>query len=543
MATDNTQDLFLDALSLLIVNDKTSHVDLISKLIDSYKEDALKNPAIDTPITRKFITMLSSLLKLPKDEEHDLIRTTTVTSFINTGVKEAVDDEDKAFYEQVKNIYQDARKIDGEKCPDIISRIERKITYKLTFDYIRKKTNRIWSKLQYFTTVSDVDDQENCLADIQNVSRNIADASDKVVDFCNGAEERVVFSDTASLKEAFEKSLEEDSVAILKTDLQGLNQALGRRHGFAMGEFAIIYGILHHFKTGMLLTILRGIAACNDPKPIVKPGKKPLLLLISLENYARKNLMWFWRTAYACVFKKKASDDLGIPKMIEMISKFYTDRGWEFIIERYQGRNFGFDEFAHTIERYEDKNYQIVACGVDYVEKMKKTSSLLESTGDGQKWSSIEDLMNGLYGYVKSHEFLFITPNQLNRDCMRIAEDSKVLNKVKHFGSSGAQGSVSVGQIADVELYVYIERVQKKYSYLTVQRGKHRYVEDTPISHWYFAYKFDPDIGIIGDVDDDRPKFTRDIYADIDDFESANGDNEQGTSKHGTIIDEASAPF
>jgi len=44
-------------------------------------------------------------------------------------------------------------------------------------------------------------------------------------------------------------------------------------------------------------------------------------------------------------------------------------------------------------------------------------------------------------------------------------------------------------------------------------RGKHRYVDDTPVAHQYCAYRFHPVFGIRDDVMS-APEFVTDIYSD-----------------------------
>ena len=58
--------------------------------------------------------------------------------------------------------------------------------------------------------------------------------------------------------------------------------------------------------------------------------------------------------------------------------------------------------------------------------------------------------------------------------------------------------------------------------YLTMQRGKHRYVDDTPENHKYCAYPFSP-YGI-GDDLGSTPMYVTDIWA-VEDTSSHDNEN------------------
>ena len=330
----------------------------------------------------------------------------------------------------------------------------------------------------------------------------------------SSAEERVVFSDKTSVKEALTRAITaESSEHVLKTDLQGLNMMLGHRGGFVRGEFAVIYGLSHHFKTGLLLTIARGIASQNKAASVAKPGKKPMILFITLENFANRNAYWFYKAAYACIFNQAPPKDMNIDEMVKIINDFYTRNGWEFILEKYKGINFGYDEYVKTIEKYEALGYDVVVSLVDYMEKMKKKSSIYDNNSDSHE--ALAALAQGLFDYNKSKEITFITPHQFNRQMQKVADQVKV-NVIKHFSTDGVSGSIAINQIVDLELYVYIETDLDKQAWLTVMRGKHRYVDDTPIAHRYFAYPFVDKIGIVEDVSAGKKKmFVRDIYSNM----------------------------
>jgi len=499
---------FLNALILLVGSKDDESLDLVNQLIDVYQEEIKMNKGLDTVLARKFLALLKDLRKIPRKDENDIERVSLIADFLTNN--KTVEDQDALFFDSMKSIFEASKNTQGDS--DFYIKKKKQIKNTLTWARFKRMCARMYGQLNEFLSTTDEDQQADYLSNCVNVARKLVDSvRGDIGSMNNGAEERVIFSDDASLKAALEKALaSEKGGAVLKTGMKGLNTMLGKRGGFVRGEWVIIYGLSHHFKTGLLLSITRGIAKNNDPTKLVKPGKKPLILLVSLENYANRNLLWFYKTAYACTFNKPPDPEMSMEDMIHFIKDFYVQSGWEFIIERYKGMNFGYDEYVSTIEKYEALGYEVVVAEVDYMEKMKKTSSIF--SGEAESHTGLTALADGLFGYNKSKEILFISPHQFNRKMQELADRVKT-NVVKHFSADGVGGAISINQIADLEIYVYIEQDFEKNAWLTVQRGKHRYVDDTPVAHRYFAQKFDSELGILDDIDLKEKYFVRDIYA------------------------------
>lgn len=506
MGSGLSANIFLDVLILLMSVRDDETLTLIDQLIDTYTEELRLNNSLNSVLTIRFLSLLQEMKKFPRGEEGDVARISAIANFIEAN--KDVDEEDHLFFEAMKNLFETAKAAKSDI--ETINKKKRKIKNVLNFTKFKRWTTRMYGKLNEFLTTNDLDNQGVLLADVTNLARKVVDAiKGDLSAFGTTAEERVVFSDRESLRVALEKAQKSEQYDyVLRTDLQGLNEMLGR-DGFIRGEFCVIYGLSHHFKTGLLLSIARGVASQNDPTHMVKPGKKPLILLDTLENWANKNTLWLFRTAYACTLGKPAAKDMPIDEMVTAIQDFYTSRGWEFIIEMYKGKDFGYDEYERQIEKYEALGYEIVLCMVDYMEKMKKRSSLYN--GDVDSHQALAALTQGMFDFNKAKNITFITPHQFNRVMQQVADRVKT-NVVKHFSTDGVSGSIAINQIVDLEIYIYIEKDLDQKPWLTVKRGKHRYVEDTPERKKYFAYPFDEKLGIVSDLGK-KKGYVRDIYA------------------------------
>lgn len=505
-------NIFLDALILIIDTRDEETLTLVDRLVDVYTEELKTNRSMDGILIRRFIDLLNNIKKLPRGDEGNTSRIVAITNFI-TNCKD-MEHEDRGFYDALQYLFTSAKEI--RENTEELNKRKRKIKNTLTFAKFKRCMAKMYANFNEFASSnSDPETQDICLTNIINQANIIVESAK--CDFSmlsSSAEERVVFSDKTSVKEALTRAITaESSEHVLKTDLQGLNMMLGHRGGFVRGEFAVIYGLSHHFKTGLLLTIARGIASQNKAASVAKPGKKPMILFITLENFANRNAYWFYKAAYACIFNQAPPKDMNIDEMVKIINDFYTRNGWEFILEKYKGINFGYDEYVKTIEKYEALGYDVVVSLVDYMEKMKKKSSIYDNNSDSHE--ALAALAQGLFDYNKSKEITFITPHQFNRQMQKVADQVKV-NVIKHFSTDGVSGSIAINQIVDLELYVYIETDLDKQAWLTVMRGKHRYVDDTPIAHRYFAYPFVDKIGIVEDVSAGKKKmFVRDIYSNM----------------------------
>lgn len=60
-------------------------------------------------------------------------------------------------------------------------------------------------------------------------------------------------------------------------------------------------------------------------------------------------------------------------------------------------------------------------------------------------------------------------------------------------------GTKQLDQVVDGELFIHIEIVNDE-SYLTIQRGKHRGIDQTPIKERYCVLKFNTPSGILDDL-------------------------------------------
>lgn len=109
----------------------------------------------------------------------------------------------------------------------------------------------------------------------------------------------------------------------------------------------------------------------------------------------------------------------------------------------------------------------------------------------------------------KKRKITFITPHQLSTEAKQMIRDG-YQDFVKQVPGKGYyRGCKSVDQEVDGEMYLHIEKLNKK-SYLTIQRGKHRGVDIIPDDDMYCVLPF-PEKGPILDDLGKAPIYSRKI--------------------------------
>lgn len=497
MSSWNT-DLFLTAIGLLTRSTDEVSVSLIDELIEIHNEEMTHNSNMDDGLSKKFILLLSQLKKVANNSKGKKEKDALIVKFLTD--KELK--QDTILYNAMRNIFTDT---DDDPDEDYIKKQQRQLIQSILWNKFNKNVKQMWNKLSACNATTDLEKQELYLNDIINLARTVVDTTKNSQRLKEGAVERIDFSNKDSIKKSLGLYKQREVHNIMRTGLQGLNKMLGKRGGFALGESVCIYALLHNFKSGLLMTIAKGIVCYNSP-PVDCKGI-PTVLFISLENEANRNLMWLYRTAYETTSMTSA-DGKSDEEIVQFVLEYYNRKGYKLCIERWAGNKFGYEEYVELVESYEAQGHVIMAAIVDYANKMKKSKA--SKSGGMRDDLQVTELFENICTYSKTKGITFVTAHQLNREAMKLLQTGKN-NTVKSFSAAFAAASIGASQEIDLEIFVHLETNHLGEKYLTMKRGKHRYVDNTPESHQYCAYKFSP-YGIADDYDGE-PQFVTDIWA------------------------------
>lgn len=318
---------------------------------------------------------------------------------------------------------------------------------------------------------------------------------EQTIEGIEGVSDIVDFDDEDALREWFlEAQKEVDPNEVLRWHQKALNDMFGQQQGGRRKEQILVAGLQHHFKSGMVMSMVRGAAMYNTPK-LKDPKKKPLILLVSTENQMTINL----RTLYVQVMNQLFGK---APKVKDIVpaeaAKFLRDtfmrNGWHFKMVQVVPAQFGYYQLEEMVLMYEREGYELILMAVDYL-GMCNSSGLTTSQITGRDKQALFNYSRQL---MLRHDYIMLTPHQLSTQALDIDRDRprKFMEEVPN--RQFYHDCKTIGQEADVEIMLHKINIDGV-DYLEVARGKHRGVDDTPHKHKYYVSRFS-DVGIIDDV-------------------------------------------
>lgn len=281
-------------------------------------------------------------------------------------------------------------------------------------------------------------------------------------------------------------------IGILKTGWQGLNRMLNG--GFRRGEQAVIGALQHKYKTGFSLTLFKQMALYNIPI-MIDNTKKPLLLRISFEDNLTLNFQFLYQSLKENETGKKA-DLAGVSdaEMAAYVQEKLSVSGYHTRLMYVNPSLWTYKDLCNKVLELEADGYEVHMLMVDYLLKLPTTGC-----DQGPMGHDIRNMFERLRNFCSSRGICFITPHQLSTDAKMMVRDGRS-DFVKNLVNGGFySGSKQIDQVLDLEIFIHIETLNG-ISYLTIQRGKHRIIEQTPHKYQYMVLQFNEVGGIPDDV-------------------------------------------
>jgi hypothetical protein len=306
----------------------------------------------------------------------------------------------------------------------------------------------------------------------------------------------VNFSNAESLAKAYEAVKEIDAgKGILRTGFQGLNRML--QGGIRQGDCGVIGALQHKYKTGFSLTLFKQIALYNVPY-MRDPTKKPLLLRISFEDSTELNMQFLYQSLYENEMRQACSEAHLRSKTPVEIAEYVKARmeatGFEIMLLRVDPTQWTYLHLCNKVVELESDGYEIHLLMVDYLNMLPKTGCSQGTAGE-----DIRDLFKRMRNFCNPRKIPFITPHQLSSEAKQLIRENR-MNFVQEIAEKGYyDGCRRLDQEVDWELYIHIEKVNSV-SYLTIQRGKHRFPRIIPDSMKYMVLQFHDVGGLLDDI-------------------------------------------
>lgn len=303
----------------------------------------------------------------------------------------------------------------------------------------------------------------------------------------------VSFSDLESMKLVFQDIKDQaEGSTILRTGYQGLNRALDG--GFRRGEQWVIGALQHNYKTGFSLTVFKQIALYNVPV-LKDPAKKPTLLRISFEDPLTLNLQFLY-TNLKENETGQVQDVTGVDPetMAGYVKQQMEQNGWNIEMLYVNPSEWTYRDICNKVIELESQGCEIHLCMLDYLLKIPTTGC-----DQGPMGHDIRNMYERMRNFMAAREICMITPHQLSPDAKQLVRDGRQEFVKQIVGGGYYSGSKQLDQVVDGELFVHIEKMNHE-AFLTIQRGKHRKIKQTPWEHLYLVLPFIKGGGIRDDI-------------------------------------------
>lgn len=527
-STTITPDLILDAISLRISSDEPTH----KKLVEDFIKLTDELTGNSTGIAESLDGRARLYLDILKDINTENIDKTDEQAVLSTLLKYEASPEiqkDPVILSSLRQLFSLNTKLTGKKIDRLATKISNSLDINIASGFIR----HMFKKLMDCEQTTDLNKRSSCLQKIIEDGRKLVDTLVNNQNQLESTTDRYLEHINMNDKEDIRKAIKQYTKRknhVFKTGLQGLNKMFGKAGGFKLGESITINALKHNYKSGLLMSFAKWIVMHNKPYIDPENNGTPTILFITLENEANENIMWWFESMYVATYNK-APEGLSDDEIVDIVYDFFHKSGYDLIIERKLGPDFGYEEYVQMYERYQKAGHRILVTIIDYMNMMKKSVG----NRDGRSDLALRDLYNKMCNFNKNRMTTQISAHQLNRDAARLTVGTT--NVVKKFNDSHYADGMDVGREVDMEIFIHIERNNSGTPYLTMMRGKHRYVNDTPEKDKYCAYKFE-EWGIPDDIDGEC-KAVKNIYAEDaseeDMIASIKSDNNDEPTK---VIDE-----
>lgn len=508
-------ELFLDCI-LYIINANTEQSrSLVRQVIALFETDSRNTSTVDHDITRFYVRIIKAIMetgvsKQTPDELRLILLKFQSDAFLS---------KRQEIYKLLYDTFMSGEQMTPEKLEGYVERLKNV----LIMHHCNNASRKFFGTLNRASDITNTQERTTELRKLRDLTREV-DALFTTAGADTGIRQRslvekVDLSDKESMKAALQKNRERSVTGVLKLGLHGLNRMLGKSRGLTRGESIMIYALPHNYKSGWIMSAAGWVSLYNTPTLLTgNSGKKALVLLLSLENEAYQNAVWMFRHFYETQMMASSSH-LTEDEVTDWTYQAFSARGYTLVVERHKPNEFNYPAFVQCVEDYEASGYEIVTAAVDYPNLMAKDGITQEAAARHDL--SVRALISAMCNYTKTKGITFIGAHPLNRKAKELAA-SGITNVVKRFDSSHLADAFDVSREVDVEVFMHIERNLDGTAYLTMQRGKHRYVDGTPLAHQYCAYRFHPQFGIRDDLLL-SPEFVTDIYADPLSMEGAKG--------------------
>jgi len=351
------------------------------------------------------------------------------------------------------------------------------------------------------------------LGDIANELKNIikkVEDNDNGSDLPKGFKEPIDISNTEQTADVISDDVSLDARNRFQTGWQSVNKMLCG--GIIRGENVMLLLKENDYKSSLGRSLIIQIAMYNKPHN-VNPDKKPLLVIITLEDSELEVLTFIYKYLYSdlngCLPTGKAKDK---KYLAEYMKTHMTVNGFHIQIIKGTALDSKFEDIEAVVEMLEKQGFELHVLLLDYLAELSVAD--IEGYNSATKykklWSNFKKL-------GQNKNFTTISPHQASAEINDLLKDRSIrgVDVVKHmYKKNYIQHSKAINQVTDLTILGYIAKYEGK-SVLTLMRDRRRYAEIIDDKDKYVVLPFPNKLAIPSDLN--KKDISIDVDSDYDD--------------------------
>ena len=366
---------------------------------------------------------------------------------------------------------------------DEVKFINKAIEDRLRYAYLHHYKDQIYSSIEKLDS-GEYDSYQEINNEVTDLCRRLLNETRKITCLDD--------VDTFSLDpETFEDNVTDivnklkDPSRILKTGIQKLNQILAP--GYQSKRLYMYMGLPAGFKSGILLKTARDIKKYNKGIKTKKVGKRPCVLLVTMENSVEESVERLFNMTVT-------PDDIRnyTPKQVikllkeEGELKLTDDEDIDIIIKYYPNRSIDTSDLYTIVEELADDNKEVIALILDYIKRIRPAERAKDEKEE------LKNITNELKNFASEVDIPVITAHQMNRAGASAVDAAMQANKedlARFVGRSNIGTAWEVMENSDWCCIINVERKRGTDQYfLTFKRVKIRYRDPNDLG--YFNHPF-----------------------------------------------------
>ncbi len=402
---------------------------------------------------------------------------------------------------------------------DEIEYINRAIEDRLKFYYVYLYKDQIYS------TVEKVDSGD--FRSLYEINSEMIDVCTKFVNQARKAKS-IDDMDTFSLAdENFENNIIDiaeklkNPSSMLYTGIQKLNQMFAP--ALMAGRLYMFMGLPGGFKSGILLKIARDIKMYNKGLVGKKSGKRPCVLLITMENTVQESVeRLFNMTVTAANIRDYSPKE--VIKLIkengELTINDDENMDIDIIIKYFPNRAIDTSDLYTIIDDLSDEGKEVIAFILDYIKRIRP----YERAKDEKE--ELKNVTNELKSLAQHFDIPVVSAAQLNRSGASTVDSAMQSNKEDLARFLGRSNVGSAWEIIENSDWCCIINIEKKKEtgqyYLTFKRVKIRYGDKTNFDYFNHPFNMENRMQLIDDIYLDEPLSEESLSSNFEGIELLN---------------------